>query len=129
MPTQIGVQKVQAHDETGPVNPNFVLVDATGNFFVYPDDSNGSDIILLFIELGGGSATATIATQGRCVYNVDHLGLGDADIAVSIAQDTNHAVGDLSVDRFKDANGRCNISYSGTLTNLRVACLQAVRSQ
>lgn len=87
---------------------------AGGDEYVMTDSKTA---ILLTNAHAGNDYTVTVASGVNCNYGTDH------DVAVSVVHGTTKLIGPFSYTRFKDANKKVQITYSG-VTTMTIAVLR-----
>lgn len=94
------------------LEPSYDAGAAGGDEFV-----NGGNTFI-HVKNGHTSAqTVTVDSQAKCSQGFDH------DAAVSVPASGERMIGPFAKDRFNDADGKVQISYSG-VTSLTIAVIR-----
>lgn len=79
---------------------------------------NNSGRVCIHVKNGNTAAqTVTVNSQKPCDQGYDH------DVVVSIPASSDRLIGPFTTDRFNDANGKVQITYSG-VTSMTIAAIE-----
>lgn len=93
----------------GVVDPTPVAAAGGGDQF-----ANNGKTILKVVNGSGGAITVTVASQRSCDQGSTH------NVTNSVGAGATELMGPFPTDRYSDANGYCQVTYSG-VTSLTVA--------
>lgn len=100
-------------------NPTF-HTSAAGDSF----DNNGE--VLLYIKNTTGSIVTCTVDAAGLASGPDGANAFDADVAIAVAATTGErCAGPFPVNRFNDANGRCQLAWSATGAGITWAAVRA----